>query len=146
MNDPQVVALIYRVEHTNSVSYENAAPLRYCDSPEFDLTVEDNTARFELKKLYATEYEALEAVDPFVKHWEFESTLQWGPSNLSLRYTNAEIIDQNPSPSEPGTGNAGVSVILSSITAKAGVLLLNPYYPLHRQAVRSTPMMTLWSS
>ncbi len=129
MNDPQVVALNYRVEHGNGVSYENAAPLRYSDSPEFDLTVEDNIARFELKKSYATEDEALEAVEPFVKHWEFESTLQWGPSNFSLRYTNAEIIDRNPSPSEPGAGNPGISVILSSITAEGGVLLLNPHYP-----------------
>ena len=129
MNDPKVVALIYRVEHANSVSYEQAPPLRYSDSPEFDLTVEDNTARFELKKLYATEDEALEAVEPFVKHWEFESTLQWGPSNFSLRYTEAEIIDRNPAPSEPGAGNAGISVILSSITATGGVLLLNPHYP-----------------
>lgn len=129
MNDPQVVALIYRVEHGNGVSYENAAPLRYCDSPEFNLTVEDNTARFELKKFYATENEALEAVEPFVRHWEFESTLQGGPSNFSLRYTDAEIIDRNPSPSEPGAGNAGISFILPSITAKGGVLLLNPHYP-----------------
>lgn len=129
MNDPQVVALNYRVEHGNGVSYENAAPMRYSDSPVFDLTVEDNTARFELKKFYATEDEALAAVEPFAKQWEFESTLQWGPSNFSLRYIEAEIIDRNPPPPEPGAGNAGISVTFSSITAKGGVLLLNPHYP-----------------
>jgi len=129
MNDPEVVALIYKIEHANSVSYEKAPPLRYSDSPEFDLTVEDNTARFEFKKFYATEDEALEAVEPFVKHWEFESTLQGGPSNFSLRYTNAAIIDRDPSPSEPNAGNPGISVLLPSITATGGVLLLNPHYP-----------------
>lgn len=130
MNDPKVVALIYKVEHANSVSYENAPPLRYCDSPEFALTVEDNTARFEFKKFYATEDKALEAVEPFVKHWEFESTLQWGPSNFSLRYIEAEVIDRNPSPPEPGAGTASASVNFSvSVAAKGGVLLLNPHYP-----------------
>lgn len=128
MNDPQVVALKYRVEHAKSVSYENAPPLRYCDSPEFDLTVDNDIARFEFKKFYAHEDEALEAVEPFVKQWEFESTLQWGPSNFSLRYIEAEIIDRDPSP-EPGARNPGVSVILPSITAKGGVMLLNPHYP-----------------
>ena len=44
MNDPHVVALIYTVEHGNSVSYENAGPLRFGGSPEFDLTVEDDRA------------------------------------------------------------------------------------------------------
>ena len=62
MNDPQVVALIYRVEHRNSVSYKDAAPLRFSQSPEFDLTVEDKIARFEFKKFYADEDEAREAI------------------------------------------------------------------------------------
>ena len=52
MNDPKVVALNYTVEHGNVVSYENAAPLRDCESPEFDLTVDNNIAQFELKKRY----------------------------------------------------------------------------------------------
>lgn len=129
MNDPQVVALNYRVEHGNGVSYEDAPPLRYSDSPEFDLTVDDNIARFEFKKFYATEDEALEAVEPFVKQWEFESTLQSGPSNFSLRYSEAEIIDRNPPPPEPGAGNAVTIATLPSITATGGVLLLNPHYP-----------------
>ena len=65
MNDPKVVALIYTVEHRNSVSYKDAAPLRYCQSPEFDLTVEDKVARFEFKKFYADEDEARKATEPF---------------------------------------------------------------------------------
>ena len=61
MNDPHVVALIYTVEHGDLVSYEKAGPLRYCGSPEFNLTVEDKIARFEFKKHYADKDEAREA-------------------------------------------------------------------------------------
>ena len=147
MNDQQVVALIYRVEHRNSVSYKDAAPLRYCQSPEFDLTVEDKIARFEFKKFYADKDEALEAIEPFIQQWEFETGIRWGPNNFSLRYKKAEIIDRNPSPPEPGkkgfggsavlpglTASAGDlfvggSAVLPGLTASAGVLFVNPHYP-----------------
>jgi len=129
MNDPHVVALSYRVEHANSVSYEKAPPLRYCESPEFDLTVNDDIARLAFKTHYADEDEARAAVEPFIKHWEFEATLQRGPSYFSLRYIEAEIIDRNPSPPEPGVGNTGALYALGSITANGGVMLLSPHYP-----------------
>ena len=129
MNDPQVVALIYRVEHKNSVSYEKAGPLRYCGSPEFDLTVEDKIARFEFKKFYANEDEARKAIEPFIQQWEFETGIRWGPNNFSLRYKKAEIIDRNPSPPEPGIRKLRASVVLPGLTASASVLLVNPHYP-----------------
>ena len=129
MNDPQVVALIYTVEHRNSVSYENAAPLRFSQSPEFDLTVEDKIARFEFKKFYADEDEARKAIEPFIQQWEFETGIRWGPNNFSLRYKKAEIIDRNPSPPEPGKKGFGASAVLPGLTASAGVLFVNPHYP-----------------
>ena len=104
MNDPKVVALIYMVEHNNSFSYKNAGPLRYRESPEFDLTVEDKIARFEFKTHYADKDEALKAIEPFIRHWEFEAAMQVGPGSFSLRYKEAEIVDRNPSPPEPSSG------------------------------------------
>ena len=140
MNDPHVVALIYRVVHGKSVSYDNAGPLRYSSSPEFELTVEDNTARFEFKKHYASEGEALEAVEPFIDHWEFEASMRFGPGRFELRFKEAEIIDQNPSPPEPrkvGFGayavrpvlNVGGSAVLPGVTGSGGVAFVSPHYP-----------------
>ena len=104
MNDPKVVALIYRVEHGSSVDYERAGPLRFDDDPRFHLTVEDNCARFEMKEHYAGVGEARDAIEPFIRNWEFDAGVRLGPNAFSLRYTNAEIIDRNPSPSKTGTG------------------------------------------
>ena len=104
MNDPQVVALIYTVDHVNSVSYENAGPLRNFKTPEFDLTVEDKVARFEFKKHYADKDEAREAIEPFIQHWEFKSAMQVGPGSFRLWYKEAEIEDRNPTPPEPISG------------------------------------------
>ncbi len=104
MNDPHVVALIYTVDHGDSVSYEKAGPLRYCESPEFDLTVEDKIARFEFKKHYADIDEAREAIEQFIQHWEFKSAMQVGPGSFRLWYREAEIEDRNPTPPEPTSG------------------------------------------
>ena len=129
MNDPKVVALIYRVEHKNSVSYKDAAPLRFSQSPEFNLTVEDKIARFEFKKFYADKDEALEAIEPFIQQWEFEASMRFGPGNFGLRFREAEIIDRNPSPPEPRKKGFGASAVLPGLTASAGVLFVNPHYP-----------------
>ena len=96
MNDPQVVALIYTVEHGNSFSYEKAVPLRNFKTPEFDLTVEGKIARFEFKKDYANKDEALKAIEPFIRHWEFKTAVLVGPGSFRLRYKDVEIVDRKP--------------------------------------------------
>ena len=132
MNDPKVVALIYIVEHRNSFSYENVGPLRYCGSREFDLAVEDKIARFELKKFYVSEGEALKAVEPFIQHWEFEAAMQVGPGSFRLRYKKAEIVDRNPSPPEPSSGPLQASARASfevDFSVSAPATLVSPHYP-----------------
>ena len=132
MNDPQVDALIYTVEHGNSVSYENADPLRNFKTPEFDLTVEDNIARFEFKKFYADKDEAIEAIEPFIQHWEFEAALRRGPSSFSLRYKEAEIVDRNPSPPERTSGPIELraeAVINLDVSVSANITQVLPQYP-----------------
>ena len=130
MNDPQVVALNYTVEHGTAVSYENATPLSDCKSPEFDLTVDDNIARFELKKHYADEDEARAALEPLIRHWEFVSEIRGGPGSFRLRYTNPEIIDRNPPPPEPGVQHIRASVHLGgTLSVKAEHTVLKTHYP-----------------
>ena len=132
MNDPHVVALIYTVEHEDSVSYEKAGPLRYCGSPEFNLTVEDKIARFEFKTHYADKDEAREAIEPFIQHWEFESAMQVGPGSFRLRYQEAEIEDRNPLPPEPTSGPQQASARASfegDFSVSAPVTRGLPHYP-----------------
>ena len=130
MNDPHVVALIYRVEHKDSVSYENADPLRNFKTPEFDLTVEDNVARFGFKQHYADEDEALEAIESFIQHWEFLASMRFGPGRFGLRFKEAEIIDRNPPPPESGTRKPGsVGHVLGNFSARASLIHGLPHYP-----------------
>ena len=140
MNDPHVVALIYRVKHGKSVDYEDASPLSYDDDPRFQLTVEDNCARFELKEHYEDVGAARDALEPFIQHWEFQSAMRDGPGRFGLRFKEAEIEDRNPSPPEPrkkGFGasavpsvlNVGGSAVLPGLTATGGVPFGSPRYP-----------------
>lgn len=131
MNDPQVIALIYAVEHGNSVSYETARPLRYSESPKFVLTVEDKVARFELREFYADANKAREAIEPFIQRWEFDAALRGGPNSFSLRFREAEIVDRNPSPPELRSRGFGASAVLLELTASASgsVVLCFPHYP-----------------
>ncbi len=129
MNDPKVVALIYTIEHGKSVSYESAAPLRHYGAPEFYLTVENKIARFEFKKFYADKDEALDAIEPFIQHWEFEASMRFGPGTFGLRFKEAEIIDRNPSLPGPRERDARASAVLPGLTASASVVFGFPHYP-----------------
>jgi len=103
--------------------------LRDCQSPEFDLTVEDNIARFEFRKFYATEAEALEVVKPFIRQWEFEGEMQGGPGSFNLLYERPEIVDQNPSPREPGVRRLRALLRIPAPTISARTSYISPHYP-----------------
>ena len=129
MNDPKVVALIYTVEPIGAGRYDKAGPLRYSSSPEFDLTVENKIARFELKNFYADEDEAREAIKPFIEHWEFKASMQVGPGNFRLRFKEAEIINRKPSPPEPGIRKLRASLRIPAPTITARISHSKAEYP-----------------
>lgn len=123
MNDPKVVALIYRVEHGNSIDYERADPLSYDDDPRFHLTLEDNCARFEMKEHYADVGEARGAIEPFIQNWEFDAGVRLGPNAFSLRYIKAET--KTGSKMHRTGGHVASNVIIG-----AKVRIGHPHYPL----------------
>ena len=117
MNDPHVVALLYRVHHHDRVDYSRAGPLTY-DTPDFRVEVNDLKARFELKQHYATEEDARAVVEPFIRNWEFDASLSKGPGCFRFQSDGAEIIDRRPSPGVGlGRGTRG-RVTLSGLPGK----------------------------
>ncbi|WP_420461710.1 hypothetical protein [Candidatus Palauibacter sp.] len=97
MNDPHVVALLYGFRPESSVDYSNAEPLSH-EEEAFDLSVADGVARFDLKEHYATEEEARQAVEPFIKKWRLHARLQLAPHSFDLEFKRAIIEDRNPTP------------------------------------------------
>ena len=101
MNDPHVVAVNYRITHGKHVNYNDAEELEDNTSPDFCLKVKDKKARFELKKHYTTEDDAKASLQDFVRQWEFEACLEYGPDSFGLIYDDCEIIDRNPHMTKP---------------------------------------------
>ena len=98
INYPQVVALIYRIEHSDSTDYRNAKP--FCrEEQEFHLSVKDRKVRFALYGHYATEEDTRESIAEYIRVWEFDARLKRGPDSFRLEFENSEIVDRrNPTP------------------------------------------------
>ena len=115
MNDPHVVALIYDVEHEESVDYGSAETVEE-ERSTFRLTLQDGEARFELKEDYASPQQARKAIQPFIEQWELRTSLAYGPGNFALRFKRPEMIDRDPEPgvisvsADPAHFNVAVSI------------------------------------
>ena len=126
MNDPRVVALIYRIEHGDSIDYSQARPL-VADEPRFHLSVEDMRARFAFKVHYATVEQARDAIADYIRVWEFDATLRRGnPDSFRLRFEKADIVDLNPT---PGAVRLSSSLVAGVGIGSAHLTVSTPNYP-----------------
>lgn len=136
MNDSRVIALIYRIEHSDSIDYSQAKPL-VADDPRFHLGVEDLRARFAFKAHYATVEQARDAIADYIRVWEFDATLRRGnPDSFRLRFEKAEIVDLNPTPGAVrlrsdfvagvGIGSAHLTVSTPNYPPPPSDLTINP--------------------
>ena len=125
MNDPHVVALLYSIQHDDSVDYSEAGKIEHEDE-SYRVTVEDKAVRLELKEHYAMEDTAREAVDSYVRCWEMGAALRERPGQFKLRYERAEIIDRKPPPPTPGVVNISAHFNLGELTFEANVRVRSP--------------------
>ncbi len=139
MNDPHVVALIYEVNHRESVNYDEAEPLVSWKKNAFRLKVKDKKASFYLKYHYATESEARKAIEEYIRNWEFDGCLQGGPDCNRLEFESADIKDRDPPPPTPGIVNIGVTLVRSGGTVSVAVSKGVTSYPSPPTDVSVTP-------
>ena len=136
MNDPHVVALVYRIEHSESIGYAKAAP--FCrDEQGFRLSIVDGKARFEIHDHFPSIEAADEALTEYRRAWEFDAQLRRGPDtfHLVLERENSVIIDRNPTPGHVRLKGIGVTVVLGS----AKLLVEPSVYPEPPSDIALTP-------
>lgn len=92
MADRRVTALLYRIEHNDTVDYEKAPPLEF-EAPDFSVYVRDGTVRFTLKQDVDDLERARAIVEPFIRTWELWAAVERGSGEFTLRYSTAEIVD-----------------------------------------------------
>jgi hypothetical protein len=98
VGDPHVVELRYRVQYSDGVAFDtDPLPIeREFDS--FRLRVTDESATAEMKTHCATEDEAREVVEAFLRPWEILEAVQPGATGLRFLFEEAEVIDRDPPP------------------------------------------------
>jgi hypothetical protein len=109
MPDFHVVALLYRLQPGDHVSYPNPPPLAF-ENEVARFGLEKNQLRCEMKLHVATSEEARALIDPILRGWEMEVELARGPGEVRFGYENAEIIDRTPP--TPGVIRGHVMVTL----------------------------------
>ncbi|MYF98749.1 hypothetical protein F4212_06375 [Candidatus Poribacteria bacterium] len=123
MNDPHVVALIYRIEHGKLIDYSKAEPL-VLEEPKFLLEVNDKQVRFDFKTHYATEVDARRSIEDYIRFWEFDTELKYGPDTFRLKFVKSEIVDRDPTPgmiyAEPLRVEVGIGPPALSISIGVG--------------------------
>ena len=98
MNDPHVVALRFRIKHSESIDYSEAEPLSI-EEADFRVDVEERRVRFEFKKHFTTEQEAREAIADYIQPRQIDASLRRGNADaFKLEFDKAEIVDRNPTP------------------------------------------------
>lgn len=125
MNDPHVVALLYQINHSQSVDYRDAKPIDR-EEEGFCVKVENERVRIEFKEHYATEDAARKAIEDYIRAWEFSAGLQGGPNYFKLKFDHAQIEDRKPT---PGVTNLYGHARTGVPTATATVTVLPPCYP-----------------
>ena len=123
MNDPQVVSLIFGIEHGSLVDYSQAEPL-VREEPAFRLEVKDKQARFEMNRHYATEDEARKAIEEYIRIWESDACLRHrDPDFFQLVFNQSQIIDRYPGP------GLSLQIKAGTPTVSATLAPVRPNYP-----------------
>ena len=114
MNDPHVAALFYWLEHDDYLDYDKAPPLEG-ENNLLHFSLDKRRLTITPKDHYQNEYEAIEALEGFVRSWEFEATVESGRGQLSFRYERPEIVDRSPDQGPAGHVRASARPIHFSV-------------------------------
>ena len=125
MRDPHVDALIYNIEHDNSVDYSQATPVDE-ENDSFQIRVENKTVCLKFKDHYATETEARTAVKSYIRSWELDAALRGQPGQFRLSFARSRIVDRNPYPLVPGDVNLAGTLCLGAPTLNGTLSVIVP--------------------
>jgi hypothetical protein len=92
MNDPHVAALKYRLILDESLEFRDPPDLEI-DTPQFSGRLSNGLLTLELKEHFETESQIKPLADGFVRAWEIEAGLQYGP-RVHFRFEGSHLVDR----------------------------------------------------
>ena len=134
MNDPHIVALIYKINHDQSVDYRKAKPMDH-EEPDFHVKIANEKVRFEFKKHHATVASARKFIEEYICAWEVDANLRGGANCFKLKLEDEQIEDRNP---QPGVQDVSVTFRTGTptVTVRATV---DKHYPPPPSGLKITP-------
>jgi len=82
-----IKALIYNVRHAPHIDYTAAKAFDKQEYSQFCISMEKpNVIRFDFKKCFPSEEEAMQCISGLIKLWEFEAILNDGPNAFRLEF------------------------------------------------------------
>jgi hypothetical protein len=108
MRDPHVETLHYELVPSERTSF--SAPPLVAERSAFKLQLADGHLTVEMREHYASESEARDSVDPFLRAWEIQHALWAGSAEIHFKFERSKIIERDPP--QPG---APQTIELSSI-------------------------------
>jgi hypothetical protein len=97
MQDPHVVAVHYRVEADETVTYDNPPPVEW-STAVFDMRLADGKATFTLKEHYASEQAARDRIEQFLRAWDLWMQLERGSTEIRFVFEQVDLVDRDPPP------------------------------------------------
>lgn len=118
MKDPHVVALHYRLESIEGVSYD-APPAVRVQLPAFEGALANGLFEAQMLQHYPSETAARVPVDEYLRAWEIATGVQFGRGEISFRFVRSDVVDR--APPEPGVIRAFARAALPALTATGQV-------------------------
>jgi hypothetical protein len=125
-NDPHVESLTYRLETDETLEFEDPPPLEK-ERDDLRLRLAGDLLMVWPKEHYASEEEAREALEPYLRAWEsFEAIRRAGRRVMRFVYAYAHVVDRDPAPS--GTPQGAIEAS-ATVTATGAVTMISRRYP-----------------
>jgi hypothetical protein len=145
MRDPHVIALLYKLKHSERIEFKNAAPLQI-PTQAFDAVLAENRLRVTLHDHHSSRDAAREAIEPFLRAWELNQALNDGRKDMWFEFAEAEIIDRNPLK----TGETSVAQLAGGsylyFGHEAKLTLSRSFYPAPNFSFVASPVaMAMWN-
>jgi hypothetical protein len=147
MQDPHVIAIHYRVEANETVTYVCPPPVEW-STAVFDMHLADGKATFTLKEHHASEQAARDQIEQFLRAWDLWMQLEHGSTEIRFVFERVDLVDRHPRPPpKPGEVRIVGTVALGGATV-AGTLTVHSIrhrYPDPPLSFRASPLVEdLW--
>lgn len=108
MNNPHVKKLFYKISLLEHTDYDKAPPLSG-ETDDFRWRLNKDQLEVKMKIYFATEYEARQIVDEYLKNWEVAIGLYHEPDSLKFTFERAKFFNLQ-FPDENGMLNLDASI------------------------------------